>query len=86
MGIKYKKGKNEGGNDEDYFINKEAYETLVTEKAVKHKHKITPYIGHKLRGNIIETYLKGAKISKVPQGIEIDRLEILRKEIKIGTV
>jgi len=69
------KGKLALGCSADFFIFDEFLDVRVTESSVKHKHKITPYQGHQLRGTILETYLHGLKVSGtgVPHGEEIKK-------------
>ncbi len=57
------KGKIAVNSSADFFIYNENLDVMVTQDSVKHKHKITPYLGHTLKGTILETYLRGEKIN-----------------------
>jgi allantoinase len=67
------KGKIAVGCSADFFIYDENLDVRVTEDSVKHKHKVTPYLGRILKGTILETYLHGVKISEIPTGKEMSR-------------
>jgi allantoinase len=59
-------GKNKGvlakGFDADLVIWDDSASFVVTEQAIHHKHKITPYLNERLFGVVEQTYLGGKKV------------------------
>ncbi len=59
VGIDNKKGDIKIGADADLiFFNKDK-EFEVTEKIIHHRHKLTPYLGYALKGQVEKTFLRG---------------------------
>jgi allantoinase len=62
VGLADRKGAIAPGRDADLVIFDPDAEFVVTPKTLRHRHKATPYLGHRLRGVIETTYLRGRKI------------------------
>ena len=57
-----KKGFIKEGYDADFVVWSPDENFVVTEEAILHKHKISPYVGHKLYGVVQQTYVNGSLI------------------------
>jgi allantoinase len=62
VGLADRKGAIAPGRDADLVIFDTESEFVVTPEALHHRHKATPYLGHRLRGIVETTYLRGRKI------------------------
>ncbi len=62
LGLDERKGKIKKGYDADITIWDENIEFTVVENMIAHKHKATPYLGHKLKGKIIHTFVNGVHV------------------------
>ena len=58
-GLSGRKGALAAGCDADLVIFDPAIEWSVTPEELLFRHKISPYLGAKLRGRVLETYLHG---------------------------
>ena len=58
------KGAIAAGHDADLVVFDDTADHLVTPSGVHHRHKLTPYLGVRLRGVVEATYLRGTKIAK----------------------
>lgn len=56
------KGKLEAGFDADITVWDENEEFEVTEGLVAHRHKITPYLGCRLKGKVLHTFVGGRQV------------------------
>lgn len=56
------------GSDADFVIWKPDEQFTVTAEKLHHRHKLTPYEGEVLSGVVQQSFLRGHKISEVPQG------------------
>jgi allantoinase len=54
-----KKGSLKPGADADFIVWKPNELTKVTENMIEHKHKVTPYQGETLYGQILKTFVRG---------------------------
>ena len=57
-----KKGRIEKGYDADLVVFDPEKSFTVNEESIQHKHKITPYLGHKLFGVVEQTWLGGIRV------------------------
>jgi allantoinase len=54
-------------------------EWIVTSESLHFRHKLSPYLGKKLRGRVVETWLRGERIfsadgfASAPRGQELVR-------------
>jgi allantoinase len=62
VGLEKKKGAIVVGFDADVVIWNPERSFTVTEQMIHHRHKLTPYAGHKLQGLVEQTFLRGQKI------------------------
>jgi allantoinase len=78
-GIQNRKGRLAVGYDADLCVFDPAESWQVTRDSLKHKHKLSPYLGATLKGRVKATYLRGSLIYDgsefpgAPQGQEILR-------------
>ncbi len=78
-GLKGKKGALVEGADADLVIFDPDHEWTVTEDEIHFRHKVSPYLGVRLRGRVKETWLRGERIfadgkfGEQPRGIELVR-------------
>ena len=59
LGLETKKGIIKEGFDADLVVWSPEEEFLVTEDNIHFRHKISPYIGHRLKGRVRKTFLSG---------------------------
>jgi allantoinase len=78
-GIESRKGALKAGADADIVVFDPEAERTVTEDDLRFRHKLSPYLGAKLRGCIRETWLRGERIfaegqiTSEPRGRELVR-------------
>ena len=58
------KGVIAAGRDADLIVFDDAARVAVTPAAIHHRHKVTPYAGETLRGQVVATYLRGARVAE----------------------
>jgi len=63
-GLDERKGCIEAGFDADFCVFDPEAEQKVTPWVIKHKHKISPYLGKTLQGLVTQTWLRGQLIYK----------------------
>jgi allantoinase len=59
VGLDDKKGKIAVGAYADILVFDDEKEVIISSDMIKHKHKITPYVGKKVTGEVNKTYLRG---------------------------
>jgi len=52
------------GRDADLVVFDDAAPVTVTPAAIRHRHRVTPYAGETLRGQVTATYLRGQRIAQ----------------------
>lgn len=78
-GLEGKKGVLAAGADADFAVFDPEAEWTVTARDLHFRHKLSPYLGAKLRGRVMETWLRGRRIYASeeffgePQGRELVR-------------
>jgi allantoinase len=80
LGLEHKKGTLKAGYDADITIWDDNKEFIVKEDIIMHKHKATPYINHKLKGQIIHTFVNGIEVVKNSQLKELNAGKLLLKK------
>jgi allantoinase len=58
-GLAGRKGALAAGYDADIVVFEPNAEWTVTEEELRFRHKVSPYLGARLRGRVLETYLRG---------------------------
>jgi allantoinase len=58
-GLTGRKGALAAGYDADIVVMEPDREWTVTEEELRFRHKLSPYLGARLRGRVLETYLRG---------------------------
>ena len=58
-GLTGRKGTLATGYDADIVVFEPDAEWVVTEEELRFRHKLSPYLGTRLRGRVLETYLRG---------------------------
>jgi len=66
-------GKIELGSRADICIWNPESSFQVTEEIIEHKHKMTPYVGHELYGEVIATIINGHTVFENDQFINLDK-------------
>lgn len=62
VGLDGKKGKIKEGYDADLIVFDDTHEYRISEESIRHKNKFTPYVGKKVCGSVMRTYLRGVCI------------------------
>src|SRR5690606_37597312 len=62
LGLDHRKGRIATGYDADFVIWAPDETFVVSENAVFHKHKITPYLNRQLSGVVKQTFVNGYKV------------------------
>jgi allantoinase len=79
MGKQNSKGKIEKGYDADLVVWDPEREFIVEEKMILHRHKITPYLGQRLKGVVEQTWLGGQKIFENGKFLHLNKGVIIRR-------
>jgi allantoinase len=58
------KGAIAAGRDADLIVFDDAARTTVTPESIHHRHRVTPYAGETLRGQVTATYLRGQRVAE----------------------
>jgi allantoinase len=67
------KGAIAAGRDADLVVFDDAATTEVSADSIRHRHRVTPYAGETLRGQVIATYLRGQRIAERGRGLAEDQ-------------
>jgi allantoinase len=73
------KGKIEKGYDADLVVWNPEQSFSVKEDIIRHKHKITPYLGEELFGLVEQTWLGGVKVFDKGKNIESNKGDVILK-------
>ncbi|WP_033960041.1 allantoinase AllB [Psychroserpens jangbogonensis] len=73
LGIDYRKGSLQAGFDADITVWDDSQKFQITENAVQHKHKATPYLNETVFGKVIHTFVNGVQV------IENSKLKTLQQ-------
>lgn len=71
------KGRIEKGYDADLTIWDPEGSFTVTENSIRHRHKITPYLGEELHGVIHQTWLAGEKVFDNGRFLKLNKGQVL---------
>jgi allantoinase len=61
-GCHARKGRLAAGYDADFVVFEPENEFVVSEDRLRYRHRVSPYLGEKLRGVVRATYLRGRKV------------------------
>ncbi|MBX9669525.1 MAG: allantoinase AllB [Candidatus Obscuribacterales bacterium] len=64
LGLSDRKGRIAKGFDADFVVWNPETETRIEAAIIQHRHKVTPYDGMDLRGNVEATYVRGQLVYK----------------------
>lgn len=79
-GLSHRKGAIAPGMDADFAVVDDAASFEVTEAIIQHRHKITPYLGNTLYGEVKCTYLHGEKVYGGGEFPALNRGQLLLRE------
>ena len=82
VGLGKKKGVIAPGYDADFVIWNPEEEFVVKPSLLFHRHKVTPYEGMRLRGEVVRTYLRGRKIYEKGKVLGEPSGQLLRRTSK----
>ena len=71
------KGAIAAGRDADLVVFDDAARTTVTPESIHHRHRVTPYAGETLRGQVTATYLRGQRVAERGACLADDRGALL---------
>jgi allantoinase len=77
-GVQNTKGKIQKGYDADFVIWRPEDEFVVSSDIIRHRHKITPYIGERLVGIVQQTWLNGEKVFDNGKFLHLNRGSVIR--------
>jgi allantoinase len=81
VGLERRKGGIARGRDADLVLWNPEEEFVVEESMLRHRHRLTPWLGRRLRGTVQATYLRGSQIyarhgsDEPPSGRLLSRLD-----------
>ena len=78
------KGRIEKGYDADLVIWNPELDCVIEEKDIQHRHKITPYLSKKFKGQIIQTYVNGGKVFDKGEFVSLRQGKVLLKSMGHG--
>jgi len=81
-GLAARKGSIAPGRDADFVVFDPDAEVRVTPETNEHRHKLTPYEGRALKGDVVTTFLRGEKIYERARFNEKPSGELLLRQSK----
>jgi len=82
-GLEHYKGQIKIGYDADFVIFDDEKVFTITNEMIKHKHKITPYEGREVQGEILHTYVSGHPVYSQNSFMNKPKGRIILKESSI---
>ncbi len=79
LGLESRKGLLKKGYDADIVIWDDTAENVLTPEVICHKHKATPYLGHKLKGMVTDTFVNGFHVVELSRIVDRNRGELLER-------
>jgi allantoinase len=76
-GLTGKKGAISPGNDADFVVFHDAVEYKLSAAQIRHRHKVSPYVGETVKGRVHATYLRGERIASGDKWIALDHGALL---------
>ena len=79
-GLDHYKGQIKVGYHADFAIFDESKVFTITNEMIKHKHKITPYVGREVTGEIKQTYVRGQLVYSDDSFVSTPKGQVLLKQ------
>lgn len=79
LGLENSKGKIKEGFDADLVVWNPEKKYIASTEQIVHKHKISAYVGHELKGEILSTYVNGNLVYHLGEFREMNQGRILLK-------
>ncbi len=80
VGLAHRKGAIAPGHDADFVVWDPALEFTVRAEDLLHRHSLTPYLGARLFGVVLATYLRGIRVFAQGLGVEGCHGQLLHRE------
>ncbi|WP_262922957.1 amidohydrolase family protein [Hymenobacter cellulosilyticus] len=77
IGQSHRKGQIAQGYDADLLILNPEQTFEVTAELLQHRHKVSPYVGQRLRGVVEQTYLAGQPVYQRPEFVALNQGQLL---------
>ena len=71
------KGLIKKGYDADIVVWNPEKSFVATTESIKHRHKISPYVGYELKGEVVTTYVNGEKVYEQDKFIALNKGKII---------
>jgi allantoinase len=79
IGQSKRKGKIANGFDADLIVVDTDKKFTVTKELIRHRHKMSPYLGLELQGQVRHTFLKGQEVFRFPSTTNLNQGEIITR-------
>jgi allantoinase len=76
-GLTGKKGAIAPGYDADFVVFHDSVEHTISASEIRHRHKVSPYVGESVKGRVHATYLRGERIASGDKWIATDHGALL---------
>ncbi|GLV34239.1 uncharacterized protein CBL_00170 [Carabus blaptoides fortunei] len=82
-GLQTRKGQLTVGFDADFVVWNPETEIEIAESTIFHKNKITPYLGKKLYGKVLQTFVRGQSVFENGQHCDLATGKLLKRNTKM---